>query len=110
MSDSGANKIFQGGFVDLGAFVEVNGARRFRIKASVEETVWIFQRSALKEIQLDMVFESADGNDIPLMRPDRRAPLPFFDDVWISCQDQLARRASSLPRQSARSAIWSVMS
>jgi hypothetical protein len=71
--------------------VDVNRAARFGFKPGVEKTVWVVQRSALEEVQLDVVFEDPTGNDASIVRPYRRIPLPFFRDVRRRRKDEFTQ-------------------
>src|SRR5262245_22723502 len=54
----------------------------------------VLQRSALEKVELDMILERSSSDDISILRPYRRIPLPFFDKRRISFENQLAQ-----PRQ-----------
>ena len=71
--------------------MQIDGARSFGVKPGVEEALRIGQRRALEEIDLDVIFENPEGDDVALVRLDRRFPLPFFDDIGIGCQDQFSQ-------------------
>jgi hypothetical protein len=74
----GANKLLQSSFWDFIALAEIDGARRLRLQSSVEETLRIVQSGAFEKVELYVVFECAEGDDIPFLRPDCGIPLPFF--------------------------------
>src|SRR4051812_12954326 len=51
--DCGADEVLERSFVDLFAFVDVDGAADIAFEAGVEEASWIVQRRALREGELD---------------------------------------------------------
>jgi len=48
MGDGSANEILQGRFIHVIAFAEINSARCLRLKASVEEALWILMPGSPK--------------------------------------------------------------
>src|SRR5947209_8977504 len=76
--------------------MEIYCSRFFRIKASIEEFMRIFQQSALKKVHFYCFLESADSTNKSLVRPYRGLPLPFLGDVGVGLEDQLAQSGKHL--------------
>src|SRR6266498_4867645 len=91
MGNSGANKILQGGLINVITFAEIDGARCLRIKSSIEETLRILQGSPFEKIELHVVFESAGAANRPDLSPHRGVPLPFLSNVRGSLQNQFVQ-------------------
>src|SRR5215469_2255927 len=90
----GANESLQGLFVDIVAFVEVDGAPRISLEARVEKARRIFQGRALGERHFHDVLVSLAGADQSVVRPHRNAsPLPLLDDFGIGLFDQATQPA-----------------
>src|SRR5215469_5794511 len=90
------NERFQSRLINYIALMEINRSRFFRIQASIEEFLWIFQQSALKKVHFDRLFESADSTNQSLVRPDCGLPLPFLSDVGVSIVDKFAQSGDHL--------------
>ena len=75
---------------------------RLGVEARVEQPLRVAQRCALEESDLDVILERAHRNEIPLLRPDRRVPLPLFDRVWGGSANQLAQLGEDLATPIAR--------
>ncbi|MBP1692608.1 MAG: hypothetical protein H6Q37_491, partial [Chloroflexi bacterium] len=70
----------QGRLLDLIAFFEIDGARSLCFQPGIEETLRICQGGAFEKVELEMIFESGGGHDIPILRPDGGIPLPARSD------------------------------
>src|SRR3989454_945800 len=77
--------------------MEVNRPRFLSLKPRVEELVRVRKTGALKEVHLHIPLESTDRYYQPIVRPDRRVPLPLFGDGWVGVVNDLAKRDHYLP-------------
>src|SRR5262245_14273341 len=68
--DCSTNEIFQGGLVDLFAFVDVDGTPDISLEAGVEETRRVLQRGSLGKCHLDHVLVGLSRADDAAMGPD----------------------------------------
>src|SRR5690606_20963902 len=89
--DGCANQLLQRPFVDGITFVDVNRACLFGVEPRIKETTRIGERSALEEVELQMVLEDSNGKDVALVCPHRRVPLPLLGNAGGRFQDELAQ-------------------
>src|SRR5581483_5496317 len=95
--DRGADKIFQRPLIDLVALEKVNRAPLIAFQARVEELFGIGQACPFIESQLHLAFVGIGNRDDSIARPHRAAhPLPFFDDLAVSLEDELAKLREGL--------------
>src|SRR5438132_3315653 len=87
----GADQLLQRRLVNGIALRQVDRTRSLGLESPVEEMVRIRQARALEEVDFDVVFESADGADVPIGAPDRDVPLPFLFEAGVSGVDDLAQ-------------------
>ena len=90
MGYGSTNEIFHSRLINIAALTEIDRSRFFRIKASIEEFLRIFQESALKKVHFYSVLESADSTNKSLVRPYRSIPFPFLSDVGVGLADKFA--------------------
>jgi hypothetical protein len=92
--DSGADEILERRLVDFVAFVDVDGAADIAVEARVEEPGRVYEGSAFRKGQLDVILVRLPGADDAGVRKDGRArigrfgPLPLFDDFWVGRVDE----------------------
>src|SRR5207249_2311926 len=96
VSYGSTNEIFQSRLINCIALTEIYRSRFFRIKASIEECMRIFQESTLKKVHFYCFLESADSTNKSLVRPYRGIPLPFLSDVGVSLEDKFAQSGEHL--------------
>src|SRR5262245_4377899 len=89
--NGGANQVLKRGRVNLVAFAEIDGARGLRVRAGIEKSLRIVERSALEEVELYMVLEGAGTANQAVVAPHGGAPLPFLSDAWDGLANQLAQ-------------------
>src|SRR6185437_4857631 len=90
-TDGGADQLLEGSFVDLVAFMQIDGAPRVPLQAGIEEAPPVFDRSTLEESELHDRLVGLAGADDPVVGPDGdSAPLPIFDDLRVRLFDELA--------------------
>jgi hypothetical protein len=89
--DCSADYLLEGRFIDLDALMQIDGAPCVAIQAGIEDTLRVFDRSALRESQLYMSLIGFAGADDPAVTPDWNSPpLPFFGNLRVCLCDQLA--------------------
>src|SRR5690349_4851548 len=72
--DGGTNEFLERGLVNLVSFMDVDGAADVAVKAGVEKTRRVLQRSALEKGELHDLLVGLAGADASVVRPDRSSP------------------------------------
>jgi len=57
VSNGGVNQIFQSRLINIVTFAEIDGAGSLRLKAGVEETLWILQGSTFEKNKFQMILK-----------------------------------------------------
>src|SRR5438270_11137112 len=80
VSDSSTNEILQSRLINCITLMKIDRSHRFRIKASIKESIWIIKERALKKVHFHYFLESAESTDKSMVRPYRGRPLPLLSD------------------------------
>ena len=95
---SSADKILQGLFIHVVAFMDVDSAPGIPVEAGVEKAARVLQRSSFRKRQFDYVFVRLSGAHDTAVGPDGSPPpLPLFDHVWVCVMYNLADFGERLP-------------
>ncbi len=92
----GADELFEGGFVYLFSFVDINRAAHIAFQAGIEELCGILEGRSAGEGELDDLLVGFTGADDAVVREDGRSrigclgPLPLFFDGGIGFVNELA--------------------
>ena len=96
--NSCTDEIFQSCFVNLLAFVDIDGAPDIAVEAGVEQTGGVFQGSPFGKGHLDDALVRLAGADDAAVGPDRSThPLPLFNDLRVGFVYDLTNFREHLP-------------
>ena len=93
----GTDEVLEGWWVEVVLLVDVDGSTEVAVQTGVEEMRGIGQGGALGEGQFDDIFVGLPGAKDTGVGPDGRSPpLPLFDDVGVSLEDEGANGREGL--------------
>ncbi len=99
----GVDELFEGSFVDLFTFVEVDRTTRVPFQARIEDLLRVLEGGPAEEGELHHLLVRFASADTAIMGPDggsrvrRLFPFPLLLDVGVGVVDELTKMGESSP-------------